>query len=537
MRRFDYVVVGGGSAGCVAAAELAKTGAAVLMLEAGDASETHPETLSADGYKDAFINDALMWDRMSEPMAGCGGKRKFMGSGRVVGGSGGINGMVYTRGAKEDYDEWPEGWRWNDVAPAFEAMESVIRPTPRPATAWTTASLTAASEAGFRVSEDLNDGDLSGVMGYESMNYDGDRRRNSYVAFVADGDLPTLTIETGAAVQRLVLSQDSGAPRATAVEFLQNGQLQTVGVDGEVIMAAGALETPKLLMLSGIGPAAELRQHGITVGIDQPEMGRNLHDHPNAALFFLGRQEVDCNYPQLYGFHRANPLNDLPSRQSDTCYVMYPARSSLVQASQRMLPTMVLPPSLYHNAGLRSGLRSVLKGTFSLPPAQWVLNRLYGIVVILGKPHSRGTVTLASGNASEQAKLDPAYFSDPRDLETMFEGVRQARRIAQAPALRAWGNLELAPGPLKNTREGITEWVRGAAMTTYHYAGTCRMGSDDRSVVTPELALRGAANIRVADASAVPTTPVSAMNAPSMLVGYRAAALALAVRRSRKATA
>jgi len=535
MRTFDYVVVGGGSAGCIAAAELARTGATVLMLEAGDASETHPETLSADGYKDAFINDALMHERMSVPQDYCGGLQKFMGSGRVVGGSGGINGMVYTRGAKEDYAEWPEGWRWDDVVPAFDALEDRIRPRPRPATAWTTAALTAATQAGFRRSDNLNDGDLSGVMGYEHMNYDGDRRRNSYVAFIQEDPPRTLTMETGALVERLVLSQQKGTPRVDRVEYQRDGKQLAVHVAREVVMAAGALETPKLLMLSGIGPADVLRSQGISVGVEVPELGRNLHDHPNVALFFLGRNEVDCNYPQLYGFHRANALNGLPSWQSDTCYVMYPARSSLVQASQRMLPTF-MPPALRHNGTIRTGMRAGLRSVFSLPPAQWVLNRLYGIVVILGKPHSRGKVTLASARPQDQALLDPAYFADPRDMETMYQGVRQARRIAMAPALREWGNQELAPGPWRDRRDAIVSWIGRAAMTTYHYAGTCRMGRDRQAVVTPELALNGVANIRIADASAVPTTPVSAMNAPSMLVGYRAAQFA-AQQQERRASA
>jgi choline dehydrogenase len=521
---YDYVVIGAGSSGCVAAAELAADGRTrVLLLECGDAAERHPETLSADGYKDAFINDSVIWERFSAPQVRCAGQRVFLGSGTGLGGSGSVNGMVYTRGAAEDYDQWPEGWRWRDVVPDFEAIERVLRPNRRPPTAFTEACLRAATDTGFRASTDLNDGDLSGVLGYEWMNYEGDGRRSSYVAFIKDrAPAGNLTILTGARAHRIELDDRK---RAIAVRFEHAGQLQRAAVGREVLLAAGALESPTLLMLSGIGPGQVLRAASVPVLLDRGSVGRNLHDHPNVPLFFLGRRPVDCSYPQLYGFHRANPDLALPPRQSDTCYVFYPARSSLKQAMKRILPGMLLPEAWYSPATRRL-VRRVLDGVYATGALDWLVERLYGIVVILGKPLSRGSVSLRSDRAADSARLDPAYFEVRADIETMVRAVRLARRIARARPLSEWGNLELHPTARIDSDARLAAWIERNAITTYHYAGTCRMGTDDGAVVDPRLRLRGVSGVRVVDASVIPFTPVSAMNAPSMLIGYRAARFA-----------
>ncbi|MEM9073440.1 MAG: GMC family oxidoreductase N-terminal domain-containing protein, partial [Myxococcota bacterium] len=195
---YDYIVIGGGSAGCILAAELSAH-SSVLLLEAGPHAETHPETLSADGYKEAFINDELMHERFSVTDDRWGKRRLFMGSGRGLGGSGSINAMVYTRGAKEDFDQWPEGWRWDDVVPTFKALEGTLRPHRRDPTDWTERCIAAAENGGFRRKADLNDGDLSGVLGYEWMSYEGDRRRSSFAAYLQPVlGRPNLTVRTGA---------------------------------------------------------------------------------------------------------------------------------------------------------------------------------------------------------------------------------------------------------------------------------------------------------------------------------------------------
>ncbi|RMG98474.1 MAG: hypothetical protein D6705_05830, partial [Deltaproteobacteria bacterium] len=287
---FDYIVIGGGAAGCVVAGRLAEAAAGrILLLEAGPAPEEHPETLSADGYKHAFVNDALFWDRFTVPQKAAGNQRFFVGTGRVLGGSAAVNGMVYTRGDARDFASWPAGWRWEDVVPDYEALEARLRPRPRPPTKWTEACIDAAVARGMRRSEDLNDGDLGNVIGYETMTYDGDRRRNSYVAFIDEpGPWPDLEIRTHARVHRIEFGGDDGR-RAVAVHYERDGRVVRANVRGEVILAAGALETPKILMLSGVGPGQVLRFAGVEPRIVSDGIGRNLHDHPNVPLFFLSR--------------------------------------------------------------------------------------------------------------------------------------------------------------------------------------------------------------------------------------------------------
>jgi choline dehydrogenase-like flavoprotein len=527
---YDYIVVGGGSSGCLAAAELSEDpGVSVLLLEHGDSAEEHPETLSASRYKDAFANDALVWERFSTVDARWGARRLFMGSGHGLGGGSSINAMVYTRGSKDDYAEWPSGWRWSDVDEDFRAIEARIRPNKRPPTEFTEACLAAAQAAGFRRSEDLNDGDLSGVLGYEWMNYEGDGRRGSYVAYLRPAQgRPNLHLRTRANVEKLVIGERGVA----GVRYEHGGQEIEARATREVVMCAGALETPRLLMLSGIGPQAALRRVGLPALFDVPGVGANLHDHPNVCVFFRGARDVDCAHPQLYGFHRANEESDLPRGASDTCYVFYPAKSSLREAMMRILPGLVLPEAIYGAPGARETVRAGVRAAFG---AEWMrsqVSRVYGIVVILGKPKSRGSVTLASSDPRRPSVIDPGYFADPEDLETMVLGVERARRIAGAPPLAEWGNGELFPGPLGRGRRALESWIRQNVMTTYHYAGTCAMGEAGASVADPRLRVRGVPGLRIGDASAIPVTPVSAMNAPSMLVGHRAARFLLEERRA-----
>lgn len=521
MERWDYVVAGGGSSGCVVAGRLAAAGARVLLLEHGQHADENPETLRADGYREAFVNDRVIWERFSEPQPALGGRRLFMGSGRGLGGSGAVNAMVYTRGDRRDYEAWGEGWRWDDVAADFSALEDQLVVNQRPPTSFTDTCIRAAEQVGFRHSRDLNDGDIGGVLGYEWMSYAGEERRSAYVAFVRPEERAgRLRVVTGATARRVIVEDG----RAVGVEYDHAGRVERAHAEREVIVCAGALESPKVLMLSGIGPAAALRDLGLPVVADLP-VGENLHDHPNVSLFFFGKQTVDCHYPQLYGFHRVGDGAGLAPGQSDTCYVFYPARSSFREGLMRMAPTMALPPSLYaaREKLLPRLMQRSIAGLFDRRAVQRFIARLYGIVVILGKPESRGTVRLASPDPEVPAAIDPAYLAAPADMETMVRGVELARSIAGATPLAGWGSRELVPGPTGRSRAGVERFIRSNVMTTYHYAGTCRLGE----VVDRRLRVRGVRGLRVADASVIPVTPVAALNAPSMLIGHRAATFAL----------
>ncbi|MCA9577769.1 MAG: GMC family oxidoreductase N-terminal domain-containing protein [Polyangiales bacterium] len=518
---FDYVVVGGGSSGCIVAAQLARDPRVrVLLLECGPSADENPETLDADGYKHAFANDAVIWDRFSVPQPNAGKQRLFLGTGRGMGGSGAVNGMVYTRGAREDWDEWPEGFRWNDVVGEFEELERTLRPHRRSGTNFTETCIRSAQACGFRRSEDLNDGDLSDAIGHEWMSYEGQARRSSYVAFIRDAEArPNLVIETHARAHRIMI--DDG-PRVSGVRYEQGGNLKSVNVRREVVLCAGSLETPKLLMLSGIGPASRLNAVGITPIVDVPEVGQNLQDHPNVSLFYKSKAEVDAYYPQLYSFCRANPATDLPPKQSDTCLVYWPAPSAMKQAAKRMLPGKVLPPSLFDTRAKR-WLRGAVDAALSTNAAEDFIKHMYGIVVILGKPKSRGQLWLASNDPRAQAAIDPAYFTHPEDMQTMLAGVRLAQRVAKAEPLAEFGNSPLMPGKRATSDEALQTFIEKNVMTTFHFAGTCRMGTDAHAPVDLRLRLRGVRGLRIADASVTPSTPVSAMNAPSMLIGLRAA--------------
>lgn len=527
MDEYDYIVVGGGSAGCIVAAELAgDPGNRVLLLENGPPAEEHPETLVASGYKEAFINDAVMGERFSVRQAHAANHRIFAGTGTVMGGSGSVNGMVYTRGSREDYAEWPEGWHWDDIQDDFQAIEKRLRPHRRPPTKWTEACIASAQEQGFTRKEDLNDGNMSNVIGYEWMSYEGEDRRSSYVAFIKEvGERANLTVLTRARAHRVVFTVQR---RARAVEFEHDDALKRASATKEVILCAGALETPKLLMLSGVGPAEHLRALGIPVIANRAAIGNGLHDHPNVPVFFKAKKDIDCFYPQLYSFFRTNEDSDLPRSQSDTCYVYWPAPSAMRQMMQRMLPPMVIPRAVYGPRS-RQMVRSAVGAAFAVGAVRRFADHMFGIILILGKPKSRGTLRLQSTDVAQQARIDPAYYSDPEDMETMVRGVRIARAIGCATGLADWGATELMPGTRVKSDQAIAKYVQKNTITTYHFAGTCSMGTREAQAVDPQLRLRGVTGLRVADASTIPWTPVSALNAPSMLIGYRAAQLIRAV--------
>lgn len=517
---FDYIVVGGGSAGCVVAGRLAEANVGtVLLLEKGDRAEANPETLSSDGFKYAFANDKVMLDRMSAPQSACNDRSLYAGSGKGMGGSGGVNGMVYTRGNQQDFDQWPAGWKWKDVVPAFEGLEKRLRIRHREATTFTEIALTAAEAAGFKRKHGMNDGNLNGVMGYNDMNFEAGTRRNSYVAFLKDNPPANLAIHTKALTHRVLFEGD----RAIGVEVEIKGKKSILRATKEVILCAGALETPKLLMLSGVGPKEHLASFNIPLVKDVPAIGSNLHDHPNVAFFMQGRKPVDFGYPQVYGFFRANPQLDLPADQADTCIAWLAAPITMQQSMKRMAPATLANGKYFFNPVIKGLLRFFMGLVLLLPPVNKFINNLYAIVVILGKPLSRGTLRLASQHAKDPAIVDLAFYQNPTDMETLLNGVEMAKKIAAHEGLKAWGNKPLAPASRSSKREVLKKWIYNSTMTTFHYCGTCSMGEGVDAPVDTSLKLKGFSNLRIADASAIPVIPVSALNAPSMMVGYRAA--------------
>ena len=522
----DYIVVGGGSAGCIIAARLvAANVGTVVLIERGDRSEANPETLSADGFKYAFANDKVMLDRLSVPQPECKDRTLYAGTGSVIGGSGAVNGMVYTRGDKLDFDQWPTGWKWQDIEPAFQAVEAGLRIRHREGTTFTEKALVAAEAVGFKRKHGMNDGALCGFMGYNDMNFENQERRNTYTAFLRDvADRDTLTIHTKSLVHRILFEGD----RAVGVEVEIKGKKRIIKANKEVILCAGALETPKLLMLSGVGPADHLKSLGIPVVKDIQSIGENLHDHPNVAMFYQGRKPVDFGYPQMYGFQRFNPELPLPEGQADTCMAWMSAPVTMQQSMRRMGPATMLKGKKFFNPVLRFLVRTAVIIATSLPPVNKMINNLYGIVVILGKPLSRGTLRLASTNVKDPALIDLAFFRDPADMDTILNAVACARDIAAHQGLKEWGNKPLA-GQLNSSKPEVwKKWVLNNVMTTFHFCGTCSMGEEADKPVDTSLRLKGMHGLRIADASVIPVIPVSALNAPSMMIGYRAVDFILA---------
>ena len=526
--QYDYIVVGGGSAGCITAARLAEANmGSVLLLEAGDPAEHNPETLSADGFVQAFANDNVMLDRLSAQQPRCNNRHLYVGTGTGMGGSGAVNGMVYTRGDKKDFDQWPKGWRWKDVAPAFERIEDILRVKPRSGSEFTVTCVDASVQAGLTRKDVLNDGDLCGHIGYQLMNYDGNKRRNSYVSFLQEKQISNLKIITNTRVQRILFDEQK---KAVAVEIKSPTGIRTLGIRQEIILSAGALETPKLLMLSGVGPKNQAQHFNIPLVVDVPSIGRNLQDHPNVCVFYRGKRVPDSFYPQVYGFDRMNPQLPLAEKQADTCFVFYSAAASIQQSMQRMLPAILLKPGLYEKRSLRNVVKQLVNAMFLVPLTKMFVSKVFGIVVILGKPLSRGEVTLASRDPAEPARVNPGYFLNSADMDTMVEGVLRAQKIAAQGAFVRWGNTGLSKAARSQDRNAIKQWIKGAVMTTFHFAGTCRMGTQVADPVDTQLRVKALKNVRVADASVIPEIPVSALNAPSMMIGWRAADFIIAER-------
>ncbi len=525
---YDYIVVGGGSAGSVVAARLAEEGdGSVLLLECGQSGYENPEVLSADGFKLAFANDATMWDRMSLPQRDCGKRKIYAGSGRGLGGSGSVNGMVYTRGDRLDFAQWPPNWQWEDVAPCFDDLEQRLDIHRRGPSEFTTAAIDAAAGVGFERKDGLNDGSLCGYIGYNDMNFRDEERRSSYTAYIhgRESELGRLTIRTGAIAQRILFD---GQRNAVGVEYLCNGVSSTARIRREVVLAAGALETPKLLKLSGVGPREELERFDIPVVLDSPAIGENLQDHPSVCVFYRGRKPVDFHYPQVYGFHRVNQALALPEQQADTCFVLLSLGSVLKYTLLRMVPVMALPGKLYRNRWLKGALRGLVSLAFKIPLLDRYASKVYGLVVILGKPVSRGSVRLRSPDPADPAAVDLAYYRDSTDMDTMIAGVHRVTQMAEQAGLRGWGNSLMSKAAVSEKRDKLEKWIKAGTITVFHFSGTCAMGEGPDSPVDTQLRVRGLGNVRVADASVIPVVPVSALNAPSMMIGHRAAGFVLA---------
>jgi choline dehydrogenase len=495
----DYVVVGGGSAGCVAARRLLDGGATVALVEAGGPA-TNP-AIHDPGRWPELARSEVDWEHYTEPQEGCAGRRLYWPRGRVMGGSGALNGMVWIRGHRLDYDGWAyhgcPGWGWDDVLPVFRSLEDFDRPAdalhgvggpvrvmtryePHPMLA---AMVAAAQEAGVPFNDDHNGETLDGV-GYSQLTIRDGVRETGASAFIDPvADDPRLRVHTGAQVLGL---RFAGA-RCTGVEVAG----AVIEADREVLLCVGTLESPKLLMLAGIGPADELARHGIAVRVDAP-VGRNLHDHLIAPVIFASPRPIPAVLPGLSQHHahlfwRSRPGLAVPDTQP-LCF-HFPMYDDT---------WMTGPPEAYTIHG--------------------------GLIRTL----SRGTLRLRSADPTAPAIMDPRALSARGDVDALTASVALCREIGRQGALAEWTARELYPGPDVRSDAELRDYVRRVTASYHHQVGTCRMGSDEDAVVDPELRVYGVEGLRVADASIMPSVTTGNTNAPSMMIGARAAAMMLA---------
>lgn len=519
---YDYIIVGAGSAGCVLANRLsADRGCKVLLIEAGP-RDWHPFIHMPAGIAKLVGKKNANWDYYTEPEAQLGGRRLWWPRGRVLGGSSSINAMCYTRGHHTDYDEWERlgarGWNWQNALPAFRLAEgnargaSLYHGGDGPLSVMdhihtnplSQVFLDAAQQAGHTATRDFNGAEQDGFGFYQVTQRKGSRCSTAVAYLNPARDRPNLSIVTGAQAQHLLFE----GGRAVGLRYLQGRAPREARAQREVILCGGALNSPQLLMLSGIGPAAQLRRLGIEVRVDAPGVGSNLQDHLDICT--LTQASNDLSY---------DTLSDLSVAWQYYLFGRGPGTSNVAETGgflRSHLAEDTRPDIQFHfvPAMLDDHGRNRLPGSG------------YTLHACFLRPKSRGHLELASANPNDRVRIHANYLSDDEgfDLKVMVECVRLSREILAQPAFKPHRRHELLPGESVQDEAGIVDFIRRKAETIYHPVGTCRMGEDEGAVVDSELRVRGVEGLRVVDASVMPTLIGGNTNAPTVMIAERAAA-------------
>ena len=521
---FDYVIVGGGSAGCVLAARLSENPLVrVCLVEAGPADRSAlihcPGGLALLARTGKFN-----WDFETVPQPGLGGRRGWQPRGKVLGGSSSVNAMIYLRGAREDYDGWAAegnpGWSWRDVLPYFRRAEhnergsDALHGTGGPLNVMDLQSphrfgpifVEAALQAGHRANADFNGATQEGFGLYQVTHKRGERCSAAKAYLVPNLGRANLRVLTDAQATRVVLD----GRRAVGVELRIGGALRTLRARREVLLAAGALQSPQLLMLSGIGPGAHLQALGIAVVHDLPGVGKALHDHVDVV------QALDAPHlTDLFGVSFAGAI-----RAARAIVEWRRHRSGMLTTNYAEAGGFIRSSSDVERPDLQLHF---LVAKLVDHGRKTVLGHGYSCHVCLLRPKSRGSVTLASADPSAPPLIDPAFLAERDDLERLVRGFREMRRILAQPALARHGARELSPSANARSDAEIEAFIRGHADTIYHPVGSCRMGNGALDVVDAELRVRGIERLRVVDASIMPTIVSGNTNAPTIMIAEKAA--------------
>lgn len=520
----DYVVVGGGSAGSALAGRLALADAGkVLVIEAGP-RDSNPLIHIPAGFVKLLDTD-LLYHYKTERQAALNGRSPIMPQGAVLGGGGSVNAAIYVRGQRRDYDDWArlgaDGWGYSDVLPYFRRAEDNDRfsdayhgtngplgvSDPRQITDLTRAFVRSAQEAGIPFTSDFNGARQRGV-GFNQTTTRNGRRCSAAVGYLRPAmKTGNLEIRTSCHVTRILFEGD----RATGVEYLRHGKIETVRADKEVILSAGAVQTPKLLMLSGVGPEAELRRHGIAVKHRLDGVGQNLQDHLEfpAIRYCTGR----------YGYYGEDTF--FRSIRNGLQYLFFksgPVMSNVTEACAFVnVDDMDAEPNIQMHfvpiVFMDSDQESVKRAGATVNPC--VL-----------RPESRGEIRLRSANPADHPIVDPRYLTAPEDMRLSVKALKLAREIlAQSSFASFVETTEAYPGKAIEDDDALAAYVRSKGKTVYHPAGTCRMGHDDMAVVDPELRVRGLRNLRVVDNSIMPTLISGNTNATAIMIGEKASDL------------
>ena len=498
----DYLVIGAGSAGNVIARRLLDAGKRVAVLEAGD-QDTNPNI--AQLYTLGMLwHSEQDWDYYTTEQPGASNRRIHLPRGKVMGGSHALNATIWVRGDRWDYAAWEKagcaGWGWEDVLPVYKAIENfdggasesrgaaglldVVQDFAR--NPLQEDMLAGAVETGIPLNEDYNSGDVEGVSRMQLNVRDG-KRFNTWHAYLKPvAEHPNLTLLTGAQVRRLLLEDG----QVVGVEFDHEGQRKTLRA-GETVLAAGAINSPELLLRSGIGPEQELREAGIEPAHHLPGVGKNLQDHLLSPVIFTTKAKPvpmgEVAPAEVHFFAKSTPDLPVPDTQ--------PLFFSVPMYSQDYAPGEMTGPD----------------NAFSM---------LGGLV----RPQSRGEITLSGPLDTDPIRIDLGALAEQADVDALVASVRQCREIGRTRALAGWEPEEIHPGPAVSD-DDLEQYVRDSVVTYHHQVGTCKMGIDERAVVDPgTFRVHGLGGIRIADASIMPLVPTGNTNAPSIMIAERAAA-------------